>query len=373
MSVTRSHSLSIGIVGLPNAGKSTLFNSLTQNAVPAENFPFTTIDKNIGVVEVPDQRLQKMAKFFDAKKIVPSAITFVDIAGLIKGASKGEGLGNQFLSHIREVDVIVYVLRAFQSDTISHVYERVNPLEDLEIVQSELILKDIETVQNKLAAVKKYNRVGGDKDLEMQQSLLERLLEWLNQGEPAIDFGLNSNEEKLFIRELWLLSGKKRVYILNVREGVDDLLRSDWVEKFKSSLDDQEKAFVMEVDVKTLGEISVMDEKEQAEYIDLLGFRPVLVEDIIRKAFDRLNLITFFTGSEKEVNAWSIEAGTGAKDAAGVIHTDLSNGFITADVVNVEAMIDAGGIPQAKEKGLFRNQGRDYIVQDGDYILIHAN
>lgn len=372
MSVTKSHSLSIGIVGLPNAGKSTLFNSLTRNAVPAENFPFTTIDKNIGVVEVPDSRLDSLETFFSASKRVPSAITFVDIAGLIKGASKGEGLGNQFLSHIREVDVVMYVLRCFESETISHVYERVDPFEDLKIVESELILKDLDTIQTKLGDVKKRNRMKTDKELNILESLLEKLLEWLNQGKSAIDFPVTDDEAK-FMKDLWLLSGKKRLYILNVREGVEDKSREEWVKKFKSELIESDKEYVLEVDVKTLGEISLLEGDEREEFIQLLGFKPVTNEDVIRKAFDRLNLITFFTGSEKEVNAWSIGAGATVKAAAGVIHTDLAKGFITADVVNVTSMIEAGGMQQSKEKGLLRNQGKEYIVQDGDYIIIHAN
>jgi len=219
--VVRSHTLSLGIVGLPNSGKSTLFNALTKKSVPAENYPFCTIDKNIGVVQIPDNRLDIMAKFFKAQKIVPSAMTFVDIAGLVKGASKGEGLGNQFLSHIREVDVIVYVLRAFQSEEIVHVYNRVDPIDDFEIVQAELILKDLEVVEKRYATVKRNSRSGVTESIGLELSTLERVIQFLNEGKPVIDMVLNE-EERALVRELWLLTNKQRLFILNCKEGLEE-------------------------------------------------------------------------------------------------------------------------------------------------------
>ena len=362
MSVTRSHSLSLGIVGLPNSGKSTIFNALTKLQVPAENFPFSTIDKNVGVVEIPDGRLKQMSDFFHAQKIVPSAMTFVDIAGLVKGASKGEGLGNQFLSHIRETDVIMYVLRAFESKEIVHVYERVNPIEDFEIVQSELIFKDIETVEKKLTSVNKMARVG-DKEAEAQMNILEKVMEDLNQGVPVVEMQL-SDDEREYIYDLWLLTSKKRMFILNTKEG----LETEKISKWKEELEGRTHDLVLMADVKLLGEM-----EDENEYKELLGYVPKSVKDIIKGAYETLNLITFYTGSQKECNAWTIEKGANVKEAAGVIHTDLERNFITADVVKLEDMLNAGGWVKAKELGLVKNHGKDYIVEDGDYIVVLAN
>ena len=362
MSVKRSHSLSLGIVGLPNSGKSTIFNALTKLTVPAENFPFCTIDKNVGVVEIPDERLKRMSEFFHAQKIVPSAMTFVDIAGLVKGASKGEGLGNQFLSHIRETDVIMYVLRAFESKEIVHVYERVNPVDDFEIVQAELIFKDIETVEKKLASVNKMARIG-DKAAADELAVLDKILKNLNQGIPVVDMDLTDDENE-YIYDLWLLTSKKRMFVLNCKEG----LETEKIENWKKELEEKTKGLVIIADVKLLGEMD-----DENEYAELLGYVPKSIKDIIKGAYDTLNLLTFYTGSEKECNAWTIERGANVKEAAGVIHTDLEKNFITADVVNVDSLLDAGGWVKAKELGLIKNHGRDYIVNDGDYIIILAN
>ncbi len=343
--IKKSHSLSIGIVGLPNSGKSTLFNSLTQNLVPAENFPFCTIDKNVGVVEIPDARLKKLADFYNTEKVVPGAIKFVDIAGLVKGASKGEGLGNQFLAHIREVDVILYVLRAFESENISHVYNRVNPVEDFEIVQSELIFKDIEVLE-------KYENGG------------ERILELLNQGVPIVEMDLNEKEMGI-VNDLSLLTAKKRIFLLNIRQGLDESFDD-------KGLFDEEKEFLIKVDVKMLGEFVDMEEDERNEYLSLLEGDVSLVGDIISLAYKRLELITFYTGNEKECNAWSIVKGSDVREAAGVIHNDLREKFITADVINVEKMVDSGGWVKSKEKGLVKNHSKEYVVQDGDYVSVLA-
>lgn len=256
MSVKRSHSLSLGIVGLPNSGKSTIFNALTKMSVPAENFPFCTIDKNIGVVEIPDERLMKMAEYFNAKKIVHSAMTFVDIAGLVKGASKGEGLGNQFLGHIREVDVIMYVLRAFQSNEIVHVYERVNPVEDFEIVQAELIFKDIDVVEKKIASIDKLARIG-HKDAEEELKILKKIMEELNKGIAVIDMEL-SEDEKEYVYDLWLLTNKRRMFILNTKEGMEDEQVKDW----ESQLIEKTGDMVVIADVKLIGQ----GDEEIAEY-----------------------------------------------------------------------------------------------------------
>lgn len=367
MSIKRSHSLSLGVVGLPNVGKSTIFNALTKLAVPAENFPFCTIDKNVGVVEIPDARLEKMSEFFKAEKVVASAMTFVDIAGLVKGASKGEGLGNQFLSHIREVDVIMYVLRAFESENIVHVYERIDPIEDFEIVQSELILKDIDSVQRRLHAVEKMKRGGDEKGIR-EYEVLEKVMKNLDLGIPVIDMKL-SDEEQESIYELFLLTNKRRMFILNYKEGIS----RERVEEWKKELEEKSGDIVVIVDVKFVGEMVNMSDEEIEEYCEMLDFKPSLVGDVIDGAYRTLNLLTFYTGSQKECNAWCIQCGASVREAAGVIHTDLETGFVSADIVNVDDMLDAGGWTESKEKGLVRNVGRDHIIDDGDYMVVLAN
>lgn len=364
MSIKQSHSFSLGIVGLPNVGKSTIFNSLTKMSVPAENFPFCTIDKNVGIVEVPDERLYRMADYFKAEKIVPSAMTFVDIAGLVKGASRGEGLGNQFLSHIREVDVIMYVLRGFESEKISHVYDRIDPVEDFGIVQSELILKDIESVEKRIGSVEKLSRIGDQVALK-EYEILKKVLHDLNNDIAVIDMDF-SNEERGIIQDLWLLTNKRRLFVLNTRLGIGE----ENIQKWKESIEKITGDIVIPLDVKLMGEVDGMDEEE---VLEMLGEKPLGVNDLIRGAFKCLSLITFYTGSQKECNAWSIVEGSTVKEAAGVIHTDLEKGFVTADVVNVEELLDAGGWSSAKEKGLVRNHGKEYIVKDGDYVIILSN
>jgi len=372
MSAVKSHSLSVGIVGLPNAGKSTIFNALTKMSVPAENFPFCTIDKNVGMVEIPDERLEKLAKLYNAKKVVPSVMKFVDIAGLVKGASKGEGLGNQFLSHIREVDVVMYVLRAFESSEIVHVYNRVDPIEDFGIVQSELILKDIETVEKKQQMVDKEARIDKSSDIQMQKDVLDRIMENLNNGNPVIDLEF-SDEEREFVKELWLLTNKRRMFILNIKEEVREEKLEEWRRRLGELTGDSECKYIVCADVKLINDMAGLEEDEKKEFIGMFNEKPVDMEEVIGIAYDRLNLITFYTGSEKEVNAWTVENGANVKEAAGVIHTDLENSFISADVVPLDIMIEEGGWQKAREKGLIRNHNREYLVNDGDYIIILAN
>jgi hypothetical protein len=367
MSIKQSHSFSLGIVGLPNVGKSTIFNALTKMSVPAENFPFCTIDKNVGVVEIPDDRLGRLVKHFKAQKVVPSAMTYVDIAGLVKGASKGEGLGNQFLSHIREVDVIMYVLRGFESEKVSHIYDRIDPVADFEIVQSELILKDMESVEKRLVNTEKMKRIG-DKESAEEYEVLKKVMEKLNSGVPVIDMGLSENEKEL-IHDLWLLTNKKRLFLLNTKADIDN----DKVDEWKKEIEKETGDTVLTVDIKLLADMVEMSKEEKEEYTAMLDETPTSIEDLIKASFNTLNLITFYTGSEKECNAWSIVKGSTAKEAAGVIHSDLEKGFITADVVNLDDMLEVGGWVNAKEKGLVKNHGKEYVVKDGDYIVILAN
>jgi ribosome-binding ATPase len=364
MSIKQSHSYSLGIVGLPNVGKSTIFNVLTKMSVPAENFPFCTIDKNVGIVEIPDERLQRLANHFKAQKVVPSVMRFVDIAGLVKGASKGEGLGNQFLGHIREVDVVMYVLRAFESEKVSHVYDRVNPLEDFDIVQAELIFKDIESVEKRLVGVSKVSKTGNKEALK-EKEVLEKILSKLDEGVGVIDMGL-SKEELSLIHDLWLLTNKKRFFILNTKADFDN----EKVSKWKKDLEEMTGDTVLVVDIKLLSEMADMTDEETKEYITFLEESPATIKDVLKGAFETLDLITFYTGSSKECNAWSIVNGSTVKEAAGVIHSDLEKGFITADVVSVDDMLEVGGWVNAKEKGLVKNQGKEYVVKDGDYIIV---
>lgn len=370
MTAIRSHSLSVGIVGLPNSGKSTLFNSLTKCGVPAENFPFCTIDKNIGVVRIPDKRLDMLTTFFKSEKVVPSAITFVDIAGLVKGASKGEGLGNQFLSHIREVNAIMYVLRAFSSDSVVHVYNRVNPLEDLKIVESELILKDIETVEKRLNDIKRVAKAGLNEKEKKGLDFLEKLKEKLGEGICAIDVE-GDDEEKESIYDLWLLTNKPRIFVLNIKEGVSESDLIKWETDLKNYIKSNDRDFIIRADVKLIGELSDMDEGSRKEFVEMLDTKPLQIDDIITLAVNRLNLLTFYTGCEKEVNAWCINKGATIQEAAGVIHTDLAEKFITADSVKVEDLISSGGWHQAKESGKVRNHGKEYLIEDGEYVIVY--
>lgn len=371
MSVTRSHSLSIGIVGLPNSGKSTIFNALTKSAVPAENYPFCTIDKNVGVVKIPDKRLDKLAKHCKSEKVVPSAMTFVDIAGLVKGASKGEGLGNKFLSHIREVSAIMYVLRAFKNDNISHVYDKIDPVEDLRIVRSELILKDIETVDRKLGEVKGMAKGGASDDVKENIACLEKVLDWLNDENPAYNADL-TQDERDYVHELWLLTDKPAFYVLNMKGGVDEPEFEKWRENLRKIVPEEEKDFIVAIDCKLEVELEDMTPEEIAEIIDMVDDYHG-VQDIIQLAYKRLNLLTFFTGNEKEANTWTVTKGATVQAAAGVIHTDLAETFVVAEIVNVEKMIAAGGWVGSKEAGIVRTEGKDYIVQDGDYVSVLVN
>jgi GTP-binding protein YchF len=345
-------SLSIGIVGLPNVGKSSLFNLLTKKGVDAANYPFCTIDPNVGVVKVPDDRLEKLANISKPLKIVPTTIEFVDIAGLVAGASKGEGLGNKFLAHIRECDAICEVVRDFKDKNIIHVNNKIDPSGDKETINLELIFADLATVEKRLAATKRDSR-GGNKELILQAQILERLYKHLSEGGAARELEF-TEEEAPFVKSLCLLTTKPIIYLLNVDDsftGTDIL-----------GVNEQ----VLTVNVKTEEEIAALPEEDQAEYIKELGLEESGLDKLIRAAYKILGLDTFFTTGHEETRAWTIKTGAKAPYAAGEIHTDFIKGFVRAEVIQWDKFIEAGSEAKAKELGTMRIEGKEYVVKDGD-------
>ncbi|MGI8502340.1 MAG: redox-regulated ATPase YchF [Hassallia sp.] len=361
--------LRAGIVGLPNVGKSTLFNALVENAkAEAANFPFCTKDPNVGIVSVPDERLNVLAKISAAKKIVPAQVEFVDIAGLIKGASKGEGMGNQFLSHIREVDAIVHVVRCFENDDIIHVAGSVDPVRDIEIVNLELGLADLSQIERRIERTRKLARTNKEGQLEL--ALLERLAATLNEGKSVRQFALTEEETEI-IKGLGLLTSKPIIYAANVSE--DDLASgNDFVEKVRE-IASQENAQVVVVSAQVESELIDLAQEDKADFLASLGVEEGGLKSLIRATYALLGLRTYFTSGEKETRAWTIHAGMSAPQAAGVIHTDFERGFIRAETVAYNDLVTTGSMTAAKEKGLVRSEGKEYIVQEGDVMLFRFN
>jgi len=357
-----------GIVGLPNVGKSTLFNALTQAEIAAENYPFCTIEPNVGVVAVPDSRLDKLAAIAGSQKIIPTAMEFVDIAGLVEGASKGEGLGNQFLSHIRETDAVAHVVRCFEDDDVVHVAGRTHPVADIEVINTELALADLAGVERALDRATKASKAG-DKTELARKALLEKVRDHLDQGKPARSMDLDSNEQAL-LRESNLITAKPTMYIANVAE--DGFSDNPFLEQVKALAKD-ENAIVVPVCAAIEAEIAVLDDADKQEFLADLGLEEPGLNRVIFAGYSLLGLQTFFTVGPKEARAWTVRRGSTAPQAAGRIHTDFEKGFIRAEVIAYQDYVAGNGEAGAKEAGKWRLEGKEYVMQEGDVVHFRFN
>ena len=365
--------MKLGIVGLPNVGKSTLFNSLTKAGAESANYPFCTIDPNVGVVTVPDERLNVLGEMYHTKKIIPAAIEFVDIAGLVKGASKGEGLGNQFLANIREVDAIVHVVRCFENSNIVHVDGSINPLRDIETINLELIFSDLEILERRISKVSKVAR--NDKSAAKELGLLTKVKAHLEDGKLAKTFEeVDDEEEQAWLESYNLLTYKPVIYAANVSEDdlADDAANNEGVQAVREyAKGEQSEVFVVCAEIEA--EISELDDDEKKMFLEDLGLKESGLEKLIKASYKLLGLISYLTAGEPEVRAWTITEGTKAPQAAGKIHSDFERGFIRAEVVSYDDLIACGSHTAAKEKGLIRLEGKDYVVKDGDIMLFRFN
>ena len=364
--------MKLGIVGLPNVGKSTLFNSLTKAGAESANYPFCTIDPNVGVVTVPDERLNLLGDFYKSKKVTPAVIEFVDIAGLVKGASKGEGLGNQFLANIREVDAIVHVVRCFEDSNVVHVDGSIDPLRDIETINLELVFSDLEILERRIAKVTKTARM--DKEAAKELTFLEKVKAHLEEGQLAITLETENEDEDAWLATYNLLTAKPVIYAANVAEDdiADDGANNQYVQAVREYAAKQNsEVFVICAQIEE--EISELDEDERKMFLEDLGLTESGLEKLVRASYHLLGLMSFLTAGEDETRAWTIKIGTKAPQAAGKIHTDFERGFIKAEVVNYQDLLDCGSYAGAREKGLVRMEGKEYVVQDGDVILVRFN
>lgn len=362
--------LTAGIVGLPNVGKSTLFNAITKAGALAANYPFATIDPNVGIVEVPDSRLIKLEEMVQPKKTIPTTFEFTDIAGIVKGASKGEGLGNKFLSHIREVDAICQVVRAFDDENVTHVSGRVNPLDDIEVINMELVLADLESVEKRLPKIEKMARQK-DKTAEMELRILTQIKEALEDGKPVRSIDFNEDDQK-WVNQSQLLTSKKMLYIANVGEDEIGDKDNDKVKAIREYAANEDSEVIV-ISAKIEEEIATLDDEDKEMFLEDLGIEEPGLDRLIRTTYDLLGLSTYFTAGVQEVRAWTFKQGMTAPQCAGIIHTDFERGFIRAEVTSYEDYVRHGGENGAKEAGRQRLEGKDYIMQDGDIVHFRFN